>query len=234
MIATNDTRPPTEPVRQYRFRLPPGACDLLLVRHGESRAAVPGEPFPSWEGQSDPPLADVGVDEAQAVADRLEHAGVEAIWTTPLVRTQQTAAPLAERLGLEPQTAPDLREVFMGDWEGGEYRHRAAAGDPLVARVVEEQDWGLIDGAESMADFAARVRRGIEAIAAAHRDQRVVAVVHGGVIGAALAMAAASAPFTFVAAANASISHLVVTPDRWILRRFNDTAHLDTDLDAPV
>ncbi len=225
---------PVEPVRQYRFRPPPGACDLLLVRHGESRAAVPGEPFRSWEGQADPPLADVGQREAGAVADRLADAGVDAIWVTPLVRTQQTAAPLAERLGLDPQVEPDLREVFLGDWEGGEYRHRAAAGDPLVARIIEEQDWGLIGGAESMVDFSARVRRGIDRIAASHRDQRVVAIVHGGVIGAALAMAADSAPFTFVAAANASISHLVVTADRWILRRFNDTAHLSTDLDAPT
>ena len=70
----------------------------------------------------------------------------------------------------------------------------------------------------------------IERIAAAHPDQRVVVVVHGGVIGEVLALAAASRPWAFVGADNASISHLVVTEHRWVVRRFNDTTHLDPRL----
>ncbi len=50
---------------------------------------------------------------------------------------------------------------------------------------------------------------------------------HGGTIGELLAQATGSEPFAFTGADNASISVLVVTPPRWILRRFNDTAHLD-------
>ncbi len=222
------------PVRQYRFRPPPGACDLLLVRHGESQAARPGEVFPTVGGHADPPLAEEGLREAQAVAERLQHEEISAIYTTTLTRTKQTAAPLAGLLGLDPREEPELREVHLGEWDGGEYRIRARDGDPIVKRVFEEQDWGLIPGAEPREAFVARVRTGIMRIAEAHPDERVVAFVHGGVIGAALAMATGSEPFAFVASANASINHLVIAGPRWILRRFNDTGHLDTDLDKPV
>jgi probable phosphoglycerate mutase len=47
------------------------------------------------------------------------------------------------------------------------------------------------------------------------------------VIGQALALASASRPFAFLGAENTSISRLVIIGDRWIVRGFNDTAHLD-------
>ena len=50
---------------------------------------------------------------------------------------------------------------------------------------------------------------------------------HGAAIGEILAQATGSEPFAFVGADNASISRLVVTPDRWIIRGYNDTAHLE-------
>jgi probable phosphoglycerate mutase len=70
------------------------------------------------------------------------------------------------------------------------------------------------------------VRASIERIAAAHPDQRVAVFTHGGVIGQIVSMATGSRPFSFIDADNGSITQLVVTGDRWIIRRFNDTAHL--------
>ncbi len=227
------TADPT-PIRQYRFTAPLGACDLLLVRHGESQPAVEGQVFPTVGGHADPPLAEEGLREAAAVARRLKDEEISAIYTTTLTRTKQTAAPLAAALGLEVREEPELREIHLGEWDGGEYRLRARRGDPIIQRVFAEQDWGLIPGAESREAFAARVRTGIVNIATAHPDQRVVAFVHGGVIGAALALATGSKPFAFIASANASLNHLVISGDQWILRRFNDTGHLATDLDKPV
>jgi probable phosphoglycerate mutase len=90
----------------------------------------------------------------------------------------------------------------------------------------QEQRWDVIPGAEPSAAFARRVRAAIERIAAAHPDQRVVAVSHGGTIGEVLAQAAHSQPFAFAGADNASISQVVISKERWAIRRFNDTAHL--------
>jgi len=55
----------------------------------------------------------------------------------------------------------------------------------------------------------------------------VAVFTHGGVIGQALAQASGSRPFSFLSADNGSISRLLVTGRGWIVRGFNDTAHLD-------
>jgi probable phosphoglycerate mutase len=214
--------------RQHRFVPPRGACEILLVRHGESSPHVEGEPFALVGGHGDPPLATEGHEQAELVAERLVRTGeqITAIYVTTLQRTHQTAQPLAERLGLEPRVEPDLREVFLGEWEGGEFRRRVIDQDPLAVAMFQAGRWDVIPGAEPDAEFRSRVRRGIERIAAAHPDEVVVAVVHGGVIGQAVNIASGSSGFAFTGSDNASVTHIVVTPERWIVRCFNDTSHL--------
>jgi len=92
--------------------------------------------------------------------------------------------------------------------------------------MLAEERWDVIPGAEPHDAFAARVRGAVARIAAAHPDQTVAVVSHGGVIGQALAEAAGTRGFAFAGSDNAAISHLVVTADRWVIRRYNDTAHL--------
>jgi 2,3-bisphosphoglycerate-dependent phosphoglycerate mutase len=100
--------------------------------------------------------------------------------------------------------------------------------------MFTDERWDVIPGAEPAEAFRSRVRDGIMRIAAAHVDERVIVVTHGGVIGTVMALATGSRPFAFVGADNASITHLVIADDRWIVRRFNDTGHLSTDLDRSV
>lgn len=214
--------------RQYRFAPPPGATEILLVRHGESAPFVDGEAFPMLDGQGDPPLHPDGERQAQLVADRLVSTGerIAAVYVSSLQRTHQTAAPLLSVLGLRPVVVPELREVFLGEWEGGVYRRRLADGDPIARRLFTEQRWDVIPGAETAEQFEGRVRSGIGQIVLAHPDQLVVAVVHGGVIGQVMKAATGAVGFAFNGADNASISHLVVHEDRWMVRCFNDTSHL--------
>ena len=212
--------------RQTPFAPPPGALDLLLVRHGASTPWAPGRDFALRDGHGDPELSPEGLDQAEKVAERLATEGVDAIYVTTLRRTHQTAAPLARLTGLEPRVEPDLREVYLGDWEGGVFRQKVVEADPLAVRMFELESWAVIPGAEPDAVFAGRVRAAVLRLAADHPDQRVVAVTHGGVIGSVLQQAARSRGFAFANADNASISQIVVAGDRWIVRRFNDTAHL--------
>jgi probable phosphoglycerate mutase len=223
----SDPQPGAAAYRQARFRRPPGATELLLIRHGESEAANPDDPFPLVGGHADPALDRSGHDQAQRLADRLARSRIDAIYVTTLRRTAQTAAPLAACLGLTPRVEPDLREVFLGDWEAGLFRKMVADQHPLAQRMWAEERWDVIPGAEPASAFAARVGGALRRLAAAHPDQVVAAVVHGGVIGQALALAAGSRPFAFLGADNASISRLVVAGDRWIVRGFNDIAHLE-------
>jgi probable phosphoglycerate mutase len=221
-------------VPQRRFRAPQGSTTVLLVRHGATEAAHPERPFTTVDGHGDPSLAVEGVEQARRVCDRLagEHSAdpITAIYVTNLRRTSETVAPLAGALGLTPVVEPDLREVHLGDYEGGLLRLKGAQGDPVVRRVYEEERWDVIPGAEPWESFQRRCTAALERIAAAEAGGRVVAVVHGGVITALLSHVARSRNFAFVSADNASISEVVLLGppiERWVLRRFNDCTHLD-------
>lgn len=218
--------------RQSRFRRPPGSTELLAVRHGESQPAVPGRPFDLVDGHGDPALSPEGQRQAEQVADRLAGERLDAIYVTTLRRTAETAAPLAQRLGISPRVEPDLREVFLGEWEGGVLRERVAEGHPAAVRMMSEGRWDVIPGGEPADAFAARVAAALDRIVAAHPDQRVAVFSHGGVIGQMLVHAAGGGrSFAFVGTDNGAISHLVATPDRWVVRRFNDTGHLGPGFD---
>ena len=97
----------------------------------------------------------------------------------------------------------------------------------MAMRMWAEETFEVIPGAEPAAEFAARVRDAVGRLAAAHTGQRVAIFTHGGVIGQVLALASGSRPFAFVTSDNGSISRLVVSGDRWIVRGYNDTAHLE-------
>lgn len=228
---------PTE-YRQPKFRAPRGSTELLLVRHGESAPARPDAPFALRDGHGDPPLAPEGRWQAEQVGFRLAQEQVDAIYVSSLRRTHETAAPLAARLDLVPIEEPDLREIHLGEWEGGLYRKMAAEGHPLIIKAFEEEEWGMIPGAETDQALRARVMPVIDRIVTDHADRRVVVVVHGGVIGAILSAATGSRRWAFNVADNGSISHLVGHDGRWILRRFNDTGHLagelSTETDPPT
>jgi 2,3-bisphosphoglycerate-dependent phosphoglycerate mutase len=222
----NDLRPEPVSFSQHRFEPPPGALELVLVRHGQSAPYLDGISFPLVDGQGDPPLSELGREQARRVGARLAAAGISAIYVTTMCRTAQTVEPLARQLGLECHVAAGLREVHLGDWEGGLYRKMVAGGHPASQQAFTEERWDAIPGAEPAAAFAVRVRDAIGRLAASHPGQRVAAFTHGGVIGQALALASGSRPFAFIGADNASISRLVITSDLWIVRGFNDTAHL--------
>jgi len=217
-----------ETYHQRQFALPPGATEVILVRHGASAPAVPGEPFPLLDGHGDPPLAPEGAAQAEAVAVRLAREDLRAIFVTPLQRTHASAAPLSARTGLPPAVVPDLVEVSLGEWEGGEFRIRMAEGDPIAVQAVAEERWEVIPGAETMEALAQRVRAGVQAVVAlAGPDTRVAAIVHGGVIGEICRQATGSRPFAFVHSDNGSVSRLVVRASgKWQLRSFNEISHL--------
>jgi probable phosphoglycerate mutase len=224
----------TKVYRQQKFVRPAGATEILLVRHGESRAATEDDPFPLVNGQGDPELAETGREQAEKLAQRLADDAIDAVYVTNLRRTHETAAPLCAIKGLVPTIVEDLREVHLGDWEGGLFRIKAHQNHPRIIEMREHQEWGRIPGAESNAELDARVIRGLNSIIEKHPDQVVMVVVHGGVIGSVLAQATRSEPFAFVGADNGSISHLVAFRGRLSVRRFNDTSHLSAAICTEV
>jgi broad specificity phosphatase PhoE len=89
------------------------ACRMLLVRHGQSEWNAAGR----WQGQADPPLSDLGREQARRAAAAL--ASVEAIYASDLRRAVETARIIAGELALDPVVVdPDLRERDAGEWSG--------------------------------------------------------------------------------------------------------------------
>lgn len=212
---------------QSRFRAPAGATDVLLIRHGESAPMPDDGTHPTAaDGHADPELSEEGRHQAELLAQRLGVVGLDAIYVSSLRRTAQTAAPLAARLRLTPLVEPDLREIFLGEWEGGTFRRLVAERDPRMRQLWHEGSWDVVPGAESGDAFAARVHGALERIQAANPGRRVGVVCHGGVIGQAVALAAGAAPLAFMQCDNASVTQLILHGPLWIVRRFNDTAHL--------
>jgi probable phosphoglycerate mutase len=117
-------------------------------------------------------------------------------------------------------------EVRLGEWETT-LSQRIAERDPVAARLFAEQRWDVIPGAESMPDFEARVREGLDRLITEAGGGRVVAVVHGGVIAEALRRITGSRGVAFLGAESGSISRVIHGVDgTWALRSYNETAHL--------
>ncbi|MGV8907572.1 MAG: histidine phosphatase family protein [Propionicimonas sp.] len=148
---------------------------LILVRHGRTASNV-GFLLDTAEPGAD--LDDGGLEQAAALVERLSHHQIEAVYTSNLVRTQQTARPVAEARGLELQVLPELREVSAGDDELSQDATR------YIGTLVT---WGKgdlearIPGGENAHEFMSRFDAAIETIAASGKDV-VMVVSHGAAL----------------------------------------------------
>lgn len=210
---------------QRAMTAPPGAREVVMVRHG---ACDPPAPDGLINGRSDPSLNERGREEAAAAGERLARESVAAVFISHLRRTEETAAAILERHPLEPAVAEDIGEIYLGEWEGHGIHTRGASGDPELARVFAEQRWDLVPGAEPIDGWAARVRRGIEAAADAGSDGKVVvAVTHSAVIAEFCRQITGSDPFAFLLNSNGSLTRVMrMESGEWKLLSFNDTEHI--------
>lgn len=234
-MTSSTTDPTTKQFPQTFLGAPPGACEIVLVRHGQSQPYVSGQPFPLIDGHGDPVLSPRGEWQAERVGERLRDHPISAIYASSLTRTQQTAAPLAAARGLDIAIDPDLREVFMGDWEGGLFREKAAEDHPAVAALRTTGEWSEIPGAETNAELTSRTVAAVQRIALSHPNEMVGVFCHGGVVAALMHFATNTPPLTFRGVRNASLTHLYVSDDEWLVRTFNDATHvgpLNADLDG--
>lgn len=195
---------------------------LLLVRHGE---AV-GNRERRFIGQMDVALSDLGAAQAERVAERLADHGVERIVSSDLRRAMDTAAPLADRLGLAVEATPDLREVDNGEWTGLLPEEIEAGWPDMFAEYRRG-----VDVARPAGERWQQVYTRVSAVVADLLDTDVTVAVftHGGPILCAAAWATGTAVGGNVfggrlaPAANASLSTIITGPR---LAAWNETGHL--------
>lgn len=151
--------------------------ELVFIRHGRPEHIVDAQ------GAADPPLAEVGKQQAEHVGEWLMEASIDALYSSPMQRALQTAAPFAALSGMTPVIRDHLREF---DHEGSTYvpTEVLKAADPEAYR--ERIASGFIDEDFDQVQFKADVVAAVDQIVSDHRGQRVAVVCHGGVINAYL------------------------------------------------
>jgi probable phosphoglycerate mutase len=150
---------------------------LILVRHGETDHTR-DKRF-SGRGGDDPGLNADGRAQVRAVADWLAPLGeeIDAVVTSPLRRTRETADIIGERLGLPVEVEDGLAEAAFGTWDGLTFRQ-------VQQQYPDDLDaWlGSMDiapgGGDSFTDMDLRVRRARDRLLAAHPGKAVLAVSH--------------------------------------------------------
>ncbi|MBT2429841.1 bifunctional RNase H/acid phosphatase [Streptomyces sp. ISL-112] len=201
---------------------------FVLLRHGETRL-TPEKRF-SGSGGTDPELSATGREQAARAAAHFAALGsVQEIVSSPLRRCRETAAAVAERLGLDVRIEDGLRETDFGAWEGltfGEVRERY--GDDLTAWLADPET-APTGGGESFAEVAERVAAARDRLTARYAGRTALVVTHVTPIKTLVRLALeapAQAMFRMELSA-ASISTVAYYGDgNASVRLLNDTSHL--------
>ncbi|WP_344368443.1 bifunctional RNase H/acid phosphatase, partial [Streptomyces indiaensis] len=201
---------------------------FVLLRHGET-PLTPQKRF-SGSGGTDPSLSDVGREQAERAAALLARRGtIQAVVSSPLARTRETAGIVAARLGLDVSIDDGLRETDFGDWEGltfGEVRERHP--DDLNAWLASP-DAEPTGGGESFAATATRLAATRDKLLAAYAGRTVLLVTHVTPIKTLVRLALGAPPESLfrMELSAASLSVVAYYADgNASVRLLNDTSHL--------
>ncbi|MFD5590733.1 bifunctional RNase H/acid phosphatase [Streptomyces griseorubiginosus] len=201
---------------------------FVLLRHGET-PLTPQKRF-SGSGGTDPALSDIGREQAERAAEALARRGtIQHILASPLTRTRQTAAAVAERLGIEVTVEDGLIETDFGAWEGltfGEVRERYP--DDLT-KWLADPEAEPTGGGESFAATATRIAATRDKLVAAYAGRTVLLVTHVTPIKTFVRLALGAPPESLfrMELSAASLSAVAYYADgNASVRLLNDTSHL--------
>jgi broad specificity phosphatase PhoE len=183
---------------------------LLLIRHAETTANAQRLLDTAPPGTD---LSERGRIQAEELVEALADVPLEAIYVSDLVRTQQTAAPLAAARGLVPLVRPGVREIQAGEYEMAPDDGSWSAYLAVLYRWADGEPDARVPGGESGTEVLARYDA-VVAEAAQHETAAIVS--HGAMIRAWTGARAANVDRAFVADTrlyNAAVIVLDGNPD---------------------
>lgn len=130
-------------------------------------------------------LSAQGQTQAEALAQALSHLPITAVYSSPLERAQETAAPLARALGREVQICMEIQEMDFGEWTGAQFD--TLAGDLHWSYFNTYRSGTGAPGGERMLEVQARMIAAVDCLRHAHPEEHIALIGHGDPIKAALA-----------------------------------------------
>jgi probable phosphoglycerate mutase len=193
--------------------------ELLLIRHALPLRVERADGTPA-----DPPLSDTGHAQAERLAVWLAREKLHAVYTSPLRRARETAAPVAEALRVSARVEPGVVELD----------HQSSVYVPLEElKAMDRERWlelvrGGLYAQIDVPAFRRNVLHALGRIIDSHRGERVAVVCHGGVINAfAGDVLGVHEPFMFLDAGYTSISRfLIAGSGERSVASLNETGHL--------
>ena len=201
---------------------------LYLIRHGKADHRSTQHAQTPRGLTADPPLDEIGREQALALARRLRMMPEPAaIYCSALTRARETVAPYLEQTGREATYLVDLAEWHAGDWELKEFEELLTEHPEMPARILlQDPVFVLAPNSEPVHAFRSRVVGTVEAALEAHEDGDVWIVCHGGVINAYIgAILGVEEQEMFFLPANASINTVKVDGDRRTMWFLGDDTH---------
>ncbi|MEU3085370.1 bifunctional RNase H/acid phosphatase [Streptomyces massasporeus] len=201
---------------------------FVLLRHGET-PLTPQKRF-SGSGGTDPSLSDTGREQAERAAAMLARRGtIQAVVSSPLARTRETAGIVAARLGLDVSIDDGLRETDFGAWEGLTFAEVRERHPEDLNAWLASPDAEPTGGGESFAATATRLAATRDRLVAAHAGRTVLLVTHVTPIKTLVRLALGAPPESLfrMELSAASLSVVAYYADgNASVRLLNDTSYL--------
>ncbi len=209
------------------------ATQLYIVRHGQTdwnRDEI-------FRGRADRPLTELGHRQAEAAGEALESVQIEAIYSSPLVRAVDTAAPTARIHGLEIQNEEGLIDIDYGEWQGVSRPDVMERFPELYRTWIEAPHRVTFPGGEGLAEVRARVLPAVKRLAASHAESTIALFSHRVVIKVLLCalLGLDDSHFWEIRQDPGAVNRIELSGDEVALVCMNDTCHLrSVQPDAPI
>ena len=196
---------------------------LYLTRHGQTDWNTAGR----YQGQSDTPLNETGLRQAEQIAKRLSSETIHAIYSSDLSRAANTAQTIADFHSLEIKKDSRWRELSFGDWEGLTYQEMSAHSPDLFEAWIKDPLTVSTPNGETLAQLAERVKAAFDEIKEEHADQTILVVAHSGSLQSLLAVTLGVDLNRYwqFRISQASLSEMNVYEDSVVLNLLNDISH---------
>jgi broad specificity phosphatase PhoE len=203
---------------------------VYLVRHGQTE----WNKNLIFRGRIDIPLNEKGHREAEAIAEALKDRNIDAIYTSPLGRSIETARPTAEFFDLEIVCVPGLIDISYGDWEGLSFNEVKKRYKNQYTKWEKRPDLVRFPKGETLNEVRGRSFCAMKDIVKENPGKSVLIIPHR-VINKVLLCAIlgiGNSHFWEIKQDTGCINLIEYSSDAFVLSLMNDTCHLKAIADG--